>query len=514
MITLVKEPNEYAGVMNPVWIKATTDNMWQTTGVKAVYSFAVAVGTIVATDYIEFVIGGVAYRWTFVAGTAGDEEITLTGLTGPIIVAEMIKTRFIGNNYSLLWVPGTPDLIVVTAKDYGAEWNMTVNYNGTPFGTQSPAGVDWVRKDGFRLLMDVFLTGTDAPIGTYEPVPDTDYTTVWANFYIENVLKPYLRSQPPKAGNTALMTTANTVRKYTAKMYEKTIGATKVNYYNELPVTERWAYNGGTDWDKWPRDKGALSTDYFSVNAARKFLSRKPKNSYIYRNEQQYVYWWCEKGGTNDSLNAQWTVYYKDGTNEVETLVYAAVENEVAIVPAWLDAITGLAQSRDNIIRAKLVLSYNQSSGGAVYSETWLWDVMPDTPYKKNIQLKNSLGGYDSWMMTGGAEQGKQTESIVSSAPIADGYFDTPATPYAAVMGTDTGQRIEQNKILKLNSGWLNKAHAEWMVNELGSSLLILDGTLWVEWRITDKSVGSVKDDADMQEVVVVVVEAFVSNRG
>jgi hypothetical protein len=513
MITLEKEPEDYSGVNNPIWLKATTDNIWAVTGVKNSQQHAIAVGSLLDGDYFEYVVQGVAYRFTFVAGAAGDNEISLTGITGFIIADAISASRDLGLWFSILFLPGIPDFIQFDARDYGVKYNIDIYFNGGAVGGAG-TGVDWERKPGFRMLMDVFMNAETGTIGTYEPIPDTDYTDVWANFYIENVLKPYLFSQAPKAGNTGLMTTNRTVRKYWAKIYEKTFGTNAINYNGLTEVDERWAFAGGTDWDKWGRDKADISTDFFSTNSGRRFLSLKPKNSYIHRTEEQYVYFWCRKeSGANASLNATWQVYYKDGTFEIKPLVYAAVENEVAIVPAWLDAITGLAQDADNIVRVRLVLGYAMGGGGDVSSEAWVWDVMPETMFGKNVQIKNSMGGYDSWMMTGGTDQQKITEATVSSAPIADGYFDEKAEPLPAVMGTDTRQRIEQNKVMKLSSGWMNRAHVEWMVNELGSSILILDGNQWVEWRISDKNVGNVVDGAGMQQVNITIEEAFVSNR-
>lgn len=514
MITLANEPETYSGINNPVWLRAETDGMWQTTGYKAEYSFPVAVGTIVATDYFEFVVNGVTYRFDMVAGVAGEGEISVTGLTGAILVAEFAKDRNLGNWFTITFVPGIPDTVEFVAKDYGADYNMTAEFNGISVGSQTTAGVDWVRKNGFRLLMDVEIEGESGVVGTYEPIPATDYTDVWADFFIENVLKPYLKTQPPKAGNTGLLTTEETVRKYTCTVFEKSVGTDKINYYARKDVTSRWAWNGGVDWDKWPSLKAALSTDYFTQNTGRKFLSMKPKQSYIRRNEEQYVYFWCEKeSGTNSSLNAQWTVYYKDGTNEVETLVYAAVENKVAIVPAYLDIITGLSQSLDNVLRMRLVLSHTMSVGGPVSSEAWVWDVLTDVPYKTYVQIKNSMGGYDSWAMSGGAEHAKETLGEMTAAPLADGYLDTVATPYPATMGTDGKVRLEQKRSMKLNSGWLNKEHAEWMMNELGSSLLVHEDDRLVEWVVANKVIAGKKDDGAMQEIEITIEQAFVTNR-
>lgn len=515
MITITKHPEDYSGILNPIALKAITDNLWQTVGAKTDGRINVTVASIVNGNYLQIIINGIIYQWTFVTGTAGADQISLTGLSISTIVAAINANRDLYNKYEITALTG-PDRMKMVARNFGNN-DFTINTNnGSAFALSgmTTAGVDYVRKEGFRILADVYLNGVSEPIGTYEPIPDTDYSTNWATIFIENVLKPYLKSIPPKCKNTGMISTTETVKMYSVKLYEKYLVSQQPKYYNLANITDKYAFNGGFNYGKWPVNNVDISNDYFTVTTNRKFLTQKPRQSYLHRHEEQYLYFWCGGDGSgNLALIARWTVYYKDGTDETLDVTYAPVTDKVAIIPAWLEAITGLSQSKDNIIAAEMKAIYDYSGGGSVESEVFTWEIMPAVNINQCIQIKNSMGGYDSWMMTGDITTSIVTESIETQTVIGEEYLDPGASPYKTVEATDGKTRITQRAAIKLGSGWLDKEHADWMISTVADTVLVQVDDMLHPYRVTDKNSSPVSEDSEMLEVVITLEEAFISNR-
>jgi hypothetical protein len=516
MITITDQPELFFGVNNPIHFLANTDNLFVSPPYVAERYIDLILGSIAPGNTITLTINGTAHVFTFVSAVPGNNEIAVTLVSAASIAAGIAKNREIFNWFTITSSTG-PDKVHLVAKNFGSKYSISfATNNGSAFSSSSfTNGSNGTRQDDFKLVADIFIEGISEKVGTYEAIPNTDFINAWSTFYIENVIKPHMEVMPPKALLSSSVLECDTiVRKISMRFYERFLNGSNPLYYNLVTLEPGSAFAGGISFDKWSIDRADLSNDYFETTSARKFLSLKPLASYIGRNEQNWLYLWCGGDGTgNAALQSHWTVYYKDGTSENKTLTYAAVLDKVAIIPAYLDAITGLAQSLDNVLRATLYVSYAFTGGGTVTSEVRQYDLKLKSISERNIQIKNSIGGYDSWLFTGGDTTAKNTEGIQTKLNTPSSYLAIPSSPYPTVTGTDRKSRLEQKKNMKLNSGWLDKNHADWLLEEIGSVVLVFDVDRLVEWTVTDKSIGPVKDIADMHEVSLTIEQAFVTNR-
>jgi hypothetical protein len=207
--------------------------------------------------------------------------------------------------------------------------------------------------------------------------------------------------------------------------------------------------NAALQYDE-PNDMLAYIVNDTSVTGI-KFLTEAPLTRQLHANELSALYFLSND--TSFTGFAQYTYYDADGNTPMQTNVQLypnLIKYHNAIPVNWIGADPTAVKMRVRLIRSTSV---------AITEERYF--ILDNTGCETNqLTWLNKLGGFDSWVFTGGLEttitQSKENE-------IENPFNTNFSTPYAIT----SYRSINSSKQLKVAHRCENNETAEWLKTEL-----------------------------------------------
>jgi hypothetical protein len=130
-----------------------------------------------------------------------------------------------------------------------------------------------------------------------------------------------------------------------------------------------------------------------------------------------------------------------------------------------------------------------------LFSRTYTYDSSPESRYPINLLFLGSPGGWDTWLCNGDTEVTTERKTVEFSSPLAlNPTIEDEVTQIHS---------IEQNKIYKANTGYLDKVHYDWLYNEIGKSTnaRLINSSGEFEYIIIKKCEGKYTSDENLFNV-------------
>lgn len=365
-----------------------------------------------------------------------------------------------------------------------------------------------------------YLTEIPYPASEFELVGTVEKRYGGENrflFDLSEMLLPYTQSEPPFVNNTNMgiglgfNAVNGMIVRYAYNAYEvwdengtripQLIESKGFNYErNDVKYTlwgvrasERVEYNFDKTYISFYQRWRARSFDGVGqVSKQVYFLTHQPRRKAIRRDAIEYLYFIMDRfDATNDVIQAVITIEYEDCTTQqlspqniiIDSTEQFGVLGYIEVSPRVmnLDALEATAGKQ---IRAYFIQLYQASSwqGGipVPFTVNQAYELVNEeryTDYMPTLLFLNPLGGFDSL-----TPRGVLTKQVSNKS---DNYARTlqhrtktsrSGTDYADYsLLTTTGAYNSETKIsYKLESGWMNKEHMDWLRDLVQSTEIYL----------------------------------------
>lgn len=406
-ITKTKNPLLVSLSGDPILYGFTTDKYLTNAGTKAV--FTIALMTLPTNgDTQVFTWNGNTYTFT-VATTADDSGNQMTN-AGTLIqwrknFRDAFNTNFDMSAAFIAAVVGTD--VVITARDYGDDFNLSFTNDTSDASTQTTSGVDRAFNPNYGMGVEVWVEDEKwsenfVPVATKIGVPNEDQEII---VDIREIVAPYVNKSIDYFGvyDGVINLAPNICKRFYIRYYEQygsspdeKIVTTETDIYFVLKGARRHAEHFM-----------AADSFYNMVSIKQQWLTWK-KSREVTVNEPQMLTWfnYNERAepspGVFERYRYRMNLYFSDGTSQLNVVAITdddSQKGDVLVFPAGFTEL-GIADvdPSKTVVRYELYL-YGETTG--VLTETISFKVVDDVYHERYVLFENSMGAFETQRTTG-----------------------------------------------------------------------------------------------------------------
>lgn len=476
-ISVEKQPAfvDLSGSYMPLWL--SSDNVETAPGTAAVLQIEFAAIPNDGDDLNLSWDGGLkSVKLDFVA--VPDDSGEEIGVFGSSISDWLVNTCIpaLRQNYDLdkfYSFSDSGNTLVITAKDVGEFYTLTVDLNNTDSTVTNAAGSDQLVKSDFRILCIIEYATMDDPveISNHEKVLNVIDSTAY--FELNDPLYFLHKNLLPDIGAADVKNVSSNVLRWRARLCEM--------YGNDSTTSriqdQAWKYAlpGGrkrnsfidhpsfyTQWFQTETDEvtGDYLSRFLTEHSSRKVGLHEP----VYLNFLLTI--------NKLSFLVKCTLNYSDGTSSTSTIytVNPAVQFNLYNIPV------GYQQIKSHIVSGKTLTSYSVfiQDGAGLLSDVSNFTVDRSNYHAENIVLfKNSLGVYETFRLTGFITD--KTDFAREQAARVIKYPTSKTDRSSQTISTGYTNSYE------IETGWLTSSRSDELREVLNSpDLYFLEENEWV----------------------------------
>lgn len=465
MITILQKPENLVFAKSPVWIRASSDNLYSAQGSYASLTILIT-GDAVNGNSFRFTFMGKQLQFTCatVPDTSGYQFTPASASNLPTILSDLFfKNYQVSANYT---VSLQGDEIILTAKQKGVASSISIsNITVSGMSGTAVAGTDQIVRTNFKIILQLF----ENDHLFYEEQLDVDTEGLFET-NISELLTPYLETKFISGTQTDVIhLNSDMSRKFSfrlAEYYDYTVRLfTSVNSF--------YALKGGYSkrFEQYLNTNAITAHDWLTSPVIL-FLTWMPNGINIATNQASKIYF---VNATSVSGLRLVCDMYEDEVN-FESIQLDELNNinpfdvfEIDISPARF--------SLESYVRYDMYLT--NWAGDIITEKLTFYPFTETKPFYYDVAFCNSLGGYDIVRLRCKAEQEADYEHILaeSSAGSDFDFYDS--------------EKIKLNTFetekLTLFTEWLTSESLDWMRDLYFSKDVILLGENPTKYIVTSK---------------------------
>lgn len=241
--------------------------------------------------------------------------------------------------------------------------------------------------------------------------------------------------------------------------------------------TSGTTFTYSASWYKNPYAEGYINNNTVIERTGVKFLTPEPNPKLIERNSTEYLYFILPKD-YGKPLDFRGDIKFYDGTSILNYKFFDVVTDVnnfggVIAVACGADKLNlaAIEMSGGTLRKIRQIdFAIYQESGTTLFSEIRSFKFRSEDAERKfGIMFLNSLGGFDAWTFNGLVE--RSVKRTYGTYTLPKQYNLDGSSPRG--FSVNTTYDVKTVKTVTCNSGWINSAHMDYLVELLKSNVIV-----------------------------------------
>lgn len=503
-ITLESQPGDWNLSRNGVGWVLSTDNEYSTVGVNSILDIDWNLGTYpVAGEQFTIAWNSTADSITFTFRLEPDdsgEEVELdTSSTGNFLTAlknSLVRNHKLSSAFNITTSQIGGNRLLLAAKQEGSEFTSQFSEStSASVTTSSTSGVDPVRRDNFKLLLNLKMWSTAAPSVIASEILEGTPVNGEVDFDVTHLLDSNIGENNVPNDDVNIQNHTSSIVQFSAVWAEKYGNPVLTRRLSE--VTQYRALIGG-----WRKNR--IATSDFDTEVDEGIFLSNLSDRRITQNQPEFLYYLS----TGLLVSSHAELFYSDGSSEIVDLNVSpsAASNALWCIPFNYALIDAERDGAKELLYWDAFLS-NQDSANPITNKV-RYQLRDEFQIDSTILLfRNSFGVYEVIDFPG--EVSFSTDVSRSDAQrVLPRDFDSKDQSTVTVAATYREKRT-------VSTGFISREEADWLQELcISDSIYELNESNHFPVRISVESFPRYSTQSDDLNVVSITIESDTNEKG